>query len=132
MKYDIAKTPALDENTTAKTVRMRNYDNSLTCVDQCVGCDKRFDHALPTLEGNAPIVTAKCLAYSTPAAMWPREGEKFAMETVLVRDAKDGKVGPQLVPIIEKYCALANHYVAIEKIKSSKKILVGQQKQGRG
>lgn len=127
---------ALDTNTIPATVRMRDYDDSLACVKQCIGCDKMFDHEFPTLAGNEPIMTEKCVAYSRPAIMWPKEKQEFAMETVLVRSYNEAGQAtgttPKEVPIIEKYCALASHYTPIDKVKSSKKILVGQQKQGRG
>ena len=103
-------------------VDMTEYTESLPVVEQCLGCNKVFDFVTADA---AP--EKRCRAYYNPAAKWPREGQEFAMHTVMVKTREGLK--PKEVPVLPKYCGLASHYTTIEIVNTSDKIRSGQQKQ---
>jgi hypothetical protein len=112
-----------------ETIDMNKYANSEDIVPECEGCARVFGWT----PEEGMVTSQKCRAYIKPAGKWPKEGEQFAMHSAMVRrhDSKGRPISPKMenVPVIQKYCPSATHFMPLEIINTDDKTRSGQQKQ---
>jgi len=111
------------EKTTA--IDMGKYVNSDPIVDQCIGCNKTFEHECP----DGVVFTTKCLAYANPKAKW--NDAPVLMEEVLIKSKKHPKGLLEMLPVVDTSCPLATHVTLRDRGEAQHK-RVGQQHQNKG